>query len=153
MGWFANAFAQVAKPDFTGTWKLNSQKSFYDNRNVQDLTPDRVYLLTVTQGKNSLTESTKAEGVTNPLDATYQIDGKFKVEKQGDHYRYTKASWEGTTLVLEISDRDSKKETAKFLLYIRESWTLSFDGKVMTQLRRTAQGAKIIDQKYVMDKQ
>jgi hypothetical protein len=101
--------------------------------------------------------------VTNILDGTFPVNGKFRIEKQGNKYRYTKASWEGSTLVLEITDKDSRKELAKILFYVRESWTLSPDGKTLVRFRRTAQSAKpndpppqkpmILDQKYVFDKQ
>ena len=145
--WCCSLFGQAVKPDFSGTWKLNNGKS------TQDGAADRVYIGTIAQAKASITVSTKAEGVTNPLDGTFPINGKDKIEKNGDKYHYTKVSWEGSTLVFEISDKDSKKDTAKILLYVRESWTLSPDGKVLTKFRRTAQDRKIIDQKYVFDKQ
>jgi hypothetical protein len=146
-GWLcASAFAQV-KPDFSGTWKLNNGKS------TQDGAADRVYLCTIVQTKASITVTTKAEGVTNLLDGTYPINGKPHIEKREKSYRYTKVGWEGATLVFEISDKDSKKELAKVLFYVRESWTLSPNGAVLTKFRRTAQGGKVTDQKYVFDKQ
>ena len=43
---------------------------------------------------------------------------------------------------------------AKISRYVRESWALSGDGKVLTKFRRTAvSGKPIVDQKYVFDKQ
>ncbi len=148
------AFSQPAKPDFSGTWKLNNGKS------TQDGPADRVYLLTVALSKNSVTVTTKSEGVTNLLDGTLPVTEKFRIVKQGEVYRSTRAYWEGTTLVFEITDKDSKKDTARVVFYVRESWTLSPDGKVLTKYRRTLQAAKgpdqkptIIDQKYVFDKQ
>jgi hypothetical protein len=148
------AFSNVAKPDFSGTWKLNNGKS------AQDGPADRVYLETIAQSKNSITIGTKSEGVTNVLDGTYPITEKFRVEKQGKNYRFTRAYWEGGTLVFELNDKDSKKDVAKVLFYVRESWTLSPDGKVLTRYRRTLEAAKaagerptLTDQKYVFDKQ
>jgi hypothetical protein len=148
------AFAQAVKPDFSGTWKLNNGKS------TQDGPADRVYLKTVAQSKKSITVTTKSEGVTNLLDGTFPIGEKFRIEKKGTNYRYTRVYWEGATLVFEVKDTDSKKDEAKVLLYVRESWTLSPDGKVLTKFRRTLEAAKtadqkptITDQKYVFDKQ
>ena len=150
------AFSQAVKPDFSGTWKLNNDKS-------KDVPADPNYLCTIAQTKATIAITTKAEGVTNILDGTFPVNGKFRIEKQGNKYRYTKASWEGSTLVLEITDKDSRKELAKILFYVRESWTLSPDGKTLVRFRRTAQSAKpndpppqkpmILDQKYVFDKQ
>lgn len=145
---------QLNRPDYSGTWKLNTNKS------TQDGPADRVYIKTVKQDKNSITVATKADGVTNLIDGTFPLSEKFKVEKQGNNdYRYTRAYWEGSTIKFELADRDSKKETAKYLFYIREGWTLSPDGKVLTTFRQTAEPAKpgekprLTDQKYVYDKQ
>jgi len=142
------ALAQAVKPDFSGTWKLNNGKS------TQDGPADRVYICTIQESKGSITVTTKATGVTDLLDGTFPTNGRPHIERQGNKYRYTTVSWEGATLVLEIKDQDSKKEEAKTLFYVRESWTLSPDGKVLTKFRRTAElGKKIVDQKYVFDKQ
>ena len=148
------AFSQVAKPDFSGTWKLNNGKS------AQDGPADRVYSETIAQSKNSITVTTKSEGVTNLLDGTFPITERFRIEKQEGKYRATRAYWEGATLVFELKDTDSRKDTAKVLFYIRESWTLSPSGKVLTRYRRSLATPKtdgekptIVDQKYVFDKQ
>jgi hypothetical protein len=147
------AFSQTGKPDFSGTWKLNNGKS------SQDGLPDRVYVETIVQSAKSITVTTKAEGVTNLFDGTFPIGDKERVEKEGNAYRFTKVYWEGGTLVFERSHKDSKKDIAKILFYVRESWTLSPDGKVLTRFRRTLEASKdgdrpsLTDQKYVFDKQ
>ena len=94
------------------------------------------------------------------LDGTYPIKEAFRTEHESNKYRATRAYWETRTLVFELKDTDSKKDTAKVLFYIRESWTLSPDGKVLTRFRRTMEPPKvandkpiITDQKYVFDKQ
>jgi hypothetical protein len=141
------AFAQTAKPNFAGVWKLNNGKS----------TPagaaDRIYTVTIEQSKNNITVATKAEGVTNILDGAFPTTGKIRTEKLEKKYRFTRVVWEGPTLVFEIADKDSKKETAHLLFFLRESWSLSPDGKVMTTFRRTAENKQVADQKSVFDKQ
>ncbi len=148
------AFSQGVKPDFSGTWKLNLGKSTHDGP------ADRVYLVTIAQTKNSIAVTTKSEGVTNLLDGTFPVTDKFHIEKHDKAYRSTRAYWESGTLVFELRDTDSKKDTAQVLFYIRESWTLSRDSKVLTRFRRTLIPAKvagekptITDQTYVFDKQ
>ena len=148
------AFSQAGRPDYSGTWKLNNGKS------SQDGPADRVYLLTVEQSKNTVTVTTKSEGITNLLDGTFPLTEKFHIEKVGNNYRSTRAYWEGGTLVFEVTDKDSKKDTALVVFYVRESWTISPNGKVLTKFRRTLEAAraagekpKITDQKYVFDKQ
>jgi hypothetical protein len=140
------AFGQSAKPNYSGMWKLNYGKSTQDN-------PPDPYIDVISQTPTKISVTTKAAGVTNLLDGEYPTLGKLRIEKMSDKYRYTKVGWEGSTLVFEITDKDGKKETSKALMYVRESWTLSGDGKVLTKFRRTAGGPKIVDQKYVFDKQ
>lgn len=143
-----SAFAQAEKPNFSGTWKLNNDKG------TRDGPADRVYLETIVQTNTTITVTTKSAGVTNLLDGTFPIKDKPHVEKMGKNYRFTKVSWEGPTLVFEISDKDGKKDTSKFLLYVRESWSLSPDGTVLTKFRRSGAAQKpVVDQKYVFDKQ
>ena len=104
------AFAQSGKPDFSGTWKLNNGKS------TQDGPADRVYLCTISQAKASVTVNTKSEGVTNLLDGTFPITEKFRIEKQGNLYRYTRVYWEGATLVFEIKDQGRQEGNRQGLL-------------------------------------
>jgi hypothetical protein len=148
------ALSDTGRPDFSGTWKLNNGKS------AQDGPPDRDYVETIAQSPKSITVTTKSEGVTNLLDGTFPITEKFRIEKVGNAFRSTRVYWEGGTLVFELTDKDSKKDEAKVLFYVRESWTLSPDGKVLTRFRRTMEGVKnagdrrnLTDQKYVFDKQ
>lgn len=147
--------AQSPRPNFTGTWKLNIPKSTQGGKSVQDVAPNLVYSQTVTQSENSITVETKSDTGPNSLDGTFPINGKYRIEKNGKAYRYTKVGWEGATLVFEISDRDSKKDTAKYLMYTREAWILSPDGKVLTEFRQTSAPLerKTTDQKYMLDKQ
>lgn len=149
-----SAFGQAGKPDFSGTWKLNN------GRSTQDGPAGRVYIDVIEQNGKTITVTTKAEGVTNIFDGTFPINGKPHIVKIEKNYRYTTVSWEGFTLVFAILDKDGKKELSKVLAGIRESWTLSPDGKVLTKFRRTASAATadqprppVADQKYVFDKQ
>lgn len=141
------AFAQAVKPDFSGTWKLNNGKS------TKDGPENRVYMNQIEESNTTITVTTKADGVTNVLDGTFPTNSKYHIEKVGSNYRYTKVSWEGATLVFEITLKDGKKDTSKSLSYLRESWTLSPDGKTLVKFRRTADGKSVVDQKYVFDKQ
>jgi hypothetical protein len=145
-----SALGQAVKPNFTGTWKLNNSRS----------TPygpaDRVYIDTIVQTDRSITVTTKSAGVTNILNGTFPISNKPHIEKMGVNYRSIKVFWENSTLVFEVRDLDSKKDTAKLLMGLRETWTLSPDGTILTKFRRTGTAAapgKVIDEKYVFDKQ
>lgn len=147
----AFAFGQVTKPNFSGTWKLNTNKS-----DPKDWPADRPYVLEISQTLKTVTVTTKAEGVTNILDGPFPIDAKYHIVKMDKTYRWTRVSWENATLVFEILDKDGKKDTSKVQMGLRETWIASPDGAVMTRYRRTGSSAtpgKVADQKYVFEKQ
>jgi hypothetical protein len=141
--------APAVRPDFSGTWKLNNDKS------TKDAPPDRVYICEIHQKGDTITVSTKATPAPAmaPVDGTFTANNKLVVDKSFPHYHYTQTNWEGATLIIQIVDKESKKETAKFLGFIRESWALSADGKTLTKFRQNAANGKTVDQKYTFDKQ
>ncbi|MGA3017994.1 MAG: hypothetical protein ABSF62_12810 [Bryobacteraceae bacterium] len=145
----ALAGAAPVKPDFSGTWKLNNDKS------TKDATPDRVYICEIHQKGDTITVSTKATPApaVAPVDGTFIANNKLVVDKAFPHYHYTQTNWEGATLIIQVVDKESRKETAKVLGVIRESWALSADGKTLTKFRQNAANGKTVDQKYTFDKQ
>ena len=145
----ALAGAAGVRPDFSGTWKLNNDKS------TKDATPDRVYICEIHQKGNIVTVSTKATPVPAiaPIDGTFTANNKLVVDKSFPHYHYTQTNWEGATFIIQIVDKESRKDTAKVLGVSRESWVLSADGKTLTKFRRNAANGKTVDQKYMFDKQ
>ena len=68
----ALAGAALVKPDFSGTWKLNNDRS------TQDGTPDRVYICEIHQKGDTVTISTKA----TPAPAIAPIDGTFTANSE-----------------------------------------------------------------------
>jgi hypothetical protein len=145
----ALAGAAVVRPDFSGTWKLNNDKS------TKDAPPDRVYICEIHQKGDTITVSTKATPAPAfaPIDGTFIANGKLVADKSSPHYHTTRVIWEGASLIIEIVDKESKKETAKVLGAIRESWALAKDGKTLTKFRQNAANGKTVDQKYVFEKQ
>ena len=146
----ALAGAADVRPDFSGTWKLNNDKS------TRDATPDRVYICEIHQKGDTVTVSTKATPTPAlaPIDGAFNANNKLVVDKSSPHYHYTQAHWEGATFIIEIVDKESKKDTAKVLGATRESWVLSADRKTLTKFRRTNAGSgKVVDQKYTFEKQ
>lgn len=143
------AGAAGIRPDFSGTWKLNNDKS------TKDGTPDRVYTCEIHQKGDTITVSTKADPAPPfaPIDGTFIANGKLAVDKSFPHYHYSRTFWEGATFIIEIVDKESKRDTAKVLSAARESWVLSHDGKTLTKFRQSAAKGKTTDQTYVFEKQ
>jgi hypothetical protein len=140
------------RPDFTGTWKLNNERS------ERDGPADRVYILEIQQQKSTIQITTKA----TPPPTGIVLEGTFKigtqtskpvVEHPNGHYHSTRVFWENTTLVFEVIDREGSGVKSKATNVIRESWVLAGDGKTFTKFRRTPGSGKIVDQKYVFEKQ
>ena len=145
----ASAAAADIKPDFSGTWKLNNDKS------TKDATPDRVYICEIHQKGDSITISTKATPTPAiaPIDGAFTANNKVVVDRSSPHYHYTQTTWEGATLIIQIVDKESKKDTAKVLGVVRESWVLSANGNTLTKFRQNAANGKTVDQKYTFEKQ
>ena len=147
------ALAQKGKPDFSGTWKLNTDHSRVNGAAL------RVLVQTIEQQGRTIKVTTQggATGESKLLEGTFQVGGKTRIDRlDGGHYRYTTVIWEtGTTatLVFEFVEKDGKKDLSKVVSGMRESWTVSPNGKVLTKFRRTNTGTQVIDDKYVFDKQ
>jgi hypothetical protein len=148
----AVAGAVAPRPDFSGTWKLNAEKSTADGP------ADRVYITEIKQGRSTIQVTTKA----TPPPAGVVLDGSFKIgvpsakpviDRRSGHYRSTQVYWEGTTLIFQIIEKEGSGAKSKNTAVIRESWVLSPDGKTLTQFRRTPSVGKIDDRKYTFEKQ
>lgn len=143
------AVAGMAPPDFSGTWKLNNDKS------TPDGPADRTYICVVKQDRSGVTVSTTATPTPPqpPLDGRFDFKDKPVATKHGDQYHSQRVFFEGATLVFEFVDRRGPEKKPTEVKAIRESWVLSADGKLLTKFRRTAANGKVIDQKYVFDRQ
>jgi hypothetical protein len=109
------------KPDFTGSWKLNREKSKFERGG-----PDTLSI------KIDHKEPTFAEDwkMTTPngersFQAKYTTDGKESEQEVLGRTAKTSAKWEGDALVIEF-----KTETGFF----RRKITLSADGKTITKV-------------------
>jgi hypothetical protein len=101
------------RPNFTGDWKLNPQKS-----NISDS-----IRIVLNQKDNNLTEAfTHGESTIEPK---YTIDGKESEVPIGDQVIKATAKWEGDALVIDWRGPEAGRYDIRKL-------TLSADGKTMT---------------------
>ena len=135
-------------PDFTGTWKQDNSRSTirpgsaiqYSNRIAQR--EQQLSVTTILGANGDRKESTYTR--------EYEIGGEPKVTtgREGDQFTNI-VKWEGNSLVFETVE---KEKTAT--LNSREVWTLSPDGKTLTQkIHRTGGRGNDSDQTYVLVKQ
>ncbi len=132
------------RPNFTGTWKQDPQRStpvdsssgVSLNRIVHQDPELKVDAQTTDGGWPFI------GGVFNHQ--AYRTDGE---EQQGTS-RWTTVSWHGPALVLmTVQKKDSR------ITFTRETWTLSEDGKALTKSRRTVSPEGVTEQTLVFEKQ
>jgi hypothetical protein len=118
---FASIASAQTKPNFSGAWKLNPQKSKYA------FGDPIVYLMKIDHKEPAFLEDWK---MTTPngersFQAKYTTDGKETEQEVFGGTAKTSAKWEGNALVIEF-----KLESGFF----KRKITLSADGKTITKV-------------------
>ena len=140
---FATLAAQT-KPNFSGNWTLNVSKSDFGM-----LPPTESRTDVIEHNDPALKVSTTATGAQGKqsFTANYTTDGKEVVNKRGPSDMKSTAAWEGNKLVmnskLTIGDND---------VSLKAVWSLSDDGKTLTQNVHLAAAMGETDQKLVFEK-
>jgi len=139
-----SAYAQ-AKPDFSGTWKLNVAKTDFGALPGPDSRLD-----VITHKEPSLTDDVVAEGAQGKQQYTvkYTTDGKEVTNQIGPLAVNSTLKWEASNLVI----------TSKFVyndadVNVHSTWALSADGKTLTINVHFASTMGETDQKIVFEKQ
>jgi hypothetical protein len=140
----AGAVAQ-SKTNFSGTWKLNTTKSDFG------MIPGPTSRTDVIDHKDpSLKVSVTAEGAQGKQQYTvnYTTDGKECVNSLPGREMKSTLSWQGNNLVV-----DTKLKFQSNDVTVKSTWTLSDDGKTLTQNAHLASAMGETDQKLVFEKQ
>jgi len=140
----ASAYAQQ-KPNFTGTWKLNIAKSDFGMVPGPDSRLD-----VITHNDPSLTDKVSAEGAQGKQEyaAAYTTDGKEAVNKRGPVEAKSILHWDGSKLVMDTKLNFNDQD-----ITIKAVWSLSADGKTLTQAAHLAAAMGETDQTLVYEKQ
>ncbi len=133
------------KPDFSGTWKLNVDKSDFGPVPAPDKLERKI---THTDPKLAVSSTSVSAQGEQKSEATYSTDGKEAVNKLGGVDVKSVATWDGANLNIKY-----KREVQGMDINFLEVWTLAPDGKVLTIVNNlnTPQGDFAL--KMVMDKQ
>jgi hypothetical protein len=133
------------KPDFSGTWKLNVDKSDFGMLGGPTSRTD-----VITHKDPALSYTFTAEGPQGKQEGklTYTTDGKEVVNKMGEREMKSTVKWAGSSLVI----------SSKFVFNGTDAtgegnWSLSPDGKTLTINQHYASSLGEADQKIVFDKQ
>lgn len=139
------AFAQDAKPNLSGTWKLNTAKSDFGPMPPPDSRTD------IIDHKDPVLKESVAMSSSQgdmKMDLTYTTDGKESKNTVMDNDVTSNAHWDGKTLVV-----DSKANFGGNDITIHETRVLSDDGKTLTRQAHITSPQGEGDQKLVFDKQ
>jgi hypothetical protein len=117
------------KPDFSGSWKLNKEKSKF----AGDGGPDAI-LIKIDHKEPALTEDwlLSVQNGERSFQAKYTTDGKETEQEVMGRTAKTSAKWEGDALVIEFKTADNG--------FFKRKITLSADGKTMTKIVTQSKG-------------
>jgi hypothetical protein len=145
-GLLAASLPAADKPNFSGTWKLNTSKS--DWGMAAAMAPEKMEQV-ITHDDPTLkvkTTQTGAQG-TNTTESAYTTDGKDSINMLGGQEAKTVATWDGSKLVMK-----SKRQMQGMDISITGNWTLSADGKTLTIVNSISAPQGEFDIKMVLEK-
>ncbi|MBZ5609016.1 MAG: hypothetical protein LAP38_12210 [Acidobacteriia bacterium] len=146
LGALAASLAAQSKPNYSGTWKLNVEKSDFGVAPPSNSRTD-----VIEHSDPSLKVHTTDDGAQGKQEYTLNMttDGKEVTNHVAEMEVKNTASWDGGSLVvgtkLSVQDID---------LAVKATWLMSDDGKTLTQNAHIVAGAVgEFDQKLVFEKQ
>jgi hypothetical protein len=137
-----------ARPDFSGTWRLNQAKS---SRAIVGNTPDIQFASQLEIKQTNSDISVTATSVRQqPVSATYKLDGsKVNVQAPEGITETGAAKIEGSNLVI-TSRRSFSSPAGDIVVDFKEVWSL--DGNALTIEKTRSQSGDSSTQKAVYDK-
>ena len=135
----------MAKPGFTGDWKLNAAKSSFG-----EFPAPSSLTMKIGHEEPNLKVATAMAGDFGEFswDAAYTTDGKECINKMRDNESKSTVKWDGDSLLIETRASFGGND-----MTISDKWTLSADGKTLTIDRKFASSQGEMVQKMAMDKQ
>lgn len=135
----------MAKPDFSGSWKMVTEKSDFGPMPV----PEK-YEQTIAQSENEIKVNmvqTNAQG-EQKAELSYNTDGKETINKFRGAPMKSTAKYEGDNLNI-VSKIDFQGNE----ITINDSWALSDEGKTLVVSRKLATPQGDLEMKIVLSKQ
>lgn len=142
LGISAQAFA---RPNFSGTWKMNPSKSDYGPVPA----PEKMER-TIKHDDPKLSMVTTQAGPQGEIktNIAYMTDGTESKNMVQGQEAISVAKWDGDVLTVK-----SKRQVQGMEITFNERWTLSEDGKVLTIVNQLNTPQGDFEIKIVMDKQ
>jgi hypothetical protein len=135
-----DATAQTKQPNLTGTWKMNAEKSKFEQGGPSSIT------LKIEHKDGALSESLMlmTDNGERTMEAKYTTDGKATSQEVMGRTAQTSAKWEGDALTI-----DWKADDGGFTRKI----TLSADGKTLTMVVIQSSHGQSATDTVVLEKQ
>jgi hypothetical protein len=139
------ALPALAKPNFSGDWKLNVAKSSFGQMPAPNSMTTKII-----HEDPKLTSHVKQSGEMGEFefDSTYTTDGKECSNDMFGNPIKSTLKWDGDTLVI-----DAKGQFGGNDFTMQDKWTLSDDGKTLTIVRLFKSSMGEGEQKLVFEKQ
>ncbi|MCS7315614.1 MAG: hypothetical protein RMI94_10475 [Bryobacterales bacterium] len=138
----SSAFSQ-ARPDFSGTWKLNIAKSNFGALPAPESSSLKVEHRDPALKMVSTTVSSSGE---RAYELSFTTDGKECTNWVGNVEVKSVLRWDGATLIME-------HKAAGGEVTLRDQWALSEDGKILTVTRHWSGSQGETTQTLVHEKQ
>jgi hypothetical protein len=140
------ALPALAKPNFSGDWKLNAGKSTFG-----EMPAPSSMTMKITHAEPKVTTATKSAGDMGEFEmsASYTTDGAPTTNQGfGGNPTTSTAKWDGDALSIETKGKFGDNEFT-----MQDKWSLSEDGKVLTVQRTFKSSMGEGTQKLVLEKQ
>ena len=138
---YASIAGAQTKPDFSGTWKMNREKSKFERGG-----PDAI-LIKIDHKEPAFAESwtLSTPNGERSLQAKYTTDGKETEQEVMGRVSKTSAKWEGDALVIEFKSEEG---------FFKRKITLSADGKTITKVvTQSPRDGELVEDTVVFEKQ
>lgn len=139
------AGAAQAKPNFSGDWKLNVDKSEFG-----PMPPPTSMSVKIDHTDPDLKVATQQSGAQGDMnyEVKYTTDGKESTNTIGPMEAKSTATWDSDDLIV-----NTKLDANGMQITIKGKWSLSADGKTLTQSSHLTSPQGEIDLKQVFEKQ
>jgi hypothetical protein len=134
-----------AKPNFTGDWKLNADKSDFG-----PMPPPSAMAIKIDHDDPNLKVATTQSGAQGDVsyEAKYTTDGKESTNSMGPMEAKSTVNWDGDALLFS-----TKLEAGEMKFDAKGKWMLSEDGKTLTQTIHITSAQGEFDIKQILEKQ
>jgi hypothetical protein len=133
------------KPNFSGTWKMDRDKSVFG-----PVPPTESLVLAIDHKEPAISVHQTSDGPEGPRDVTskYSTDGKESTNDFMGTPVKSKVHWDGQTLMI-----DSSLDAGGMEVKVASKWTLAADGKTLNDVVNISSPQGDLEITYVLVKQ